>query len=191
MKDRIDATASSSRRDLPTILITGGNQGSHIINKAVEDCLPDLCKVAYVIHQTGDSKLKDFERLESKQNDNYKVEKFIINMGKVMGSADLVVSRAGINTLVELAYLGKPTLVIPVPYLYKDEQNKNAKFFEKLGLVKILPQSKLSGKTLLDNIKEMTSNLDQLKLEAKAAKAVVIPDASKRLALETLLLAKI
>lgn len=176
---------------LPVILVTGGNQGSHILNLALEQTLDNLLKIACVIHQTGDSKYRDFERLEPKQNDRYLVRKFFYeDMPTILIKADLVVSRAGINILTELAYLGKPTLVVPIPYLFADEQNKNAQYFEKLGLVKILPQSKLTGKSLLTNIKVMLKNLDFLNKQAKDAKASVIPAAAKRLGLETLILAE-
>lgn len=175
---------------MPTILITGGNQGSHVINIAVEDCLDKLTQVANVIHQTGDSKFKDFERLKVRQDENYTVTKWIPDMGNVLGRVDLVVGRAGINTLSELAYLGIPALVTPVPYLYKDEQNKNAKYFEKLGLVKILSQSQLSGTTLFNEVKVMLRDLRSLRENAKKAKEVIIPNAAKRLVLETILLAK-
>lgn len=171
------------------ILVTGGNQGSHVINLAVEESLDKLTKIASVIHVTGDNKFHDFERLVIRQNSRYIVRKWIGEQwGEVLTKADLVVSRAGINTLSELAYLGIPALIIPIPYLYQDEQNKNAKFFENLGLVKILPQSKLSGETLYKSIKESLKDLDSLTKEAKNAKKVIIPDAAKRLALETLLL---
>lgn len=172
----------------PVVLITGGNQGSHAINLAVEEALSKLVKIAKIIHVTGDSKFKDFERLQNHQSENYMVKKWAgKEWGQLLSEADLLVSRAGINTLSEMAILGKPGLVIPVPYLYKDEQNKNAKYFEKLGLVKVLPQSKLSGETLITNIKAMLKDLDKLKEEATKAKSVIIPDAAKRLALETIL----
>ena len=175
---------------IPVILVTGGNQGSHVINLAVEECLEKLLKVAYLIHQTGDSKYRDYERLEARQNDRYKVMKWIPEMGEVMRRVDLVVSRAGINTLSELAYLGKPALVIPISYLYQDEQQKNAKYFEKLGLVRILPQSKLSSENLLKSIKSCLNDLNHLKNSAQKAKEVIILDAAKRVALETVLLGK-
>lgn len=193
-REILESKSARGSKNLPTVLITGGNQGSHVINKAVEECLGKLIRLANVIHQTGDSKFGDFERLVSRQNDNYKVAKWI-DMGKVLREADLVVGRAGINTLTETAFLGIPTLVIPIAYLYKDEQNVNARYFEKLGLVKILPQSKLSGNSLLLNIKKMLENLETLKNEAhglisKNAKSVIIPDAAKKLALETIILSK-
>lgn len=183
------------KANLPLILVTGGNQGSHIINKTIRESLGVLNKIACVIHQTGDSRFRDFEKLSEEKNnlknpERYSVVKWINgeSMGAIFKKADLVISRAGINTLLELAYFGIPTLVIPLPYLYKNEQYVNAKFFEKLGLVKILPQNELNEKNLLKNIKNMLKNIHKLKEDAKNARSVVIVDAAKRLALETLLL---
>lgn len=171
------------------ILITGGNQGSHVINLAVEQSLNKLTKLAHIIHVTGDNRFHDFERLAKFTSESYMVKKWIgEEWGSILKKVNLVVSRAGINTLTELAYLGIPALVIPVPYLYQDEQNKNAKYFEKLGLVKILPQSSLSADTLFKNVKIMLDDLNHLTAKAKLARRVVSSDAAKRLALETVLL---
>lgn len=178
---------------LSRILIMGGNQGSHILNLAVEECLDKLLKIAYLYHQTGSSKYQDFERLGQlgrlgKLGERYQVKKWIgKDYGRVLQQADLVVCRAGINTLSELAYLGKPALLIPIP---GKEQRENAKYFEEAGLAQVLPQSKLSGETLITQVKLMLDNLDNLQEKAKAVKKVIIPDAAKRLTLETILLVK-
>lgn len=166
------------------IVITGGNQGAHVINVAVEECLDKLTKLAKVIHQTGDSKFGDFARLKQKKNKNYRVEKFIHQGWEdLLAESDLVVCRAGINTLSELAFLGKPALVIPIAG--HKEQNLNARYFESLGLAKILPQSRLSGESLFKTVKQMLDN--KIKLKQKA-KSVILPDGAKRLVLETVLL---
>lgn len=181
----------AKKEKLPLILITGGNQGSHTINKFIEKILKDLTKLYFVIHQTGDSKFGDFERLSLLQNEHYLVKKWIDKeIGAVLSKIDLVISRAGANTLVELAFFGKPALVIPFEALSHDEQNKNAAFFENLGLARKLPQSKLSEETLLSSIKEMISGLTILNQKAKMAKRAVYVDAAKRLSLEILLLGK-
>lgn len=189
-------TAAKAEK-LPLILITGGNQGSHIINLAVFDCLEDLNKMAFVIHQTGDSKFDDYEKLSEKRNSLKYQQRYIaikwidgLEIGFIFKHVDLVVSRAGINTLLELSYFKVPTLVVPISYLYQNEQMVNAKYFESAGIAKILPQSKLTSQTLIINIKEMVKNLPKLKEKAKEAISIIIPDAAKRVALETILLAK-
>lgn len=176
---------------LPIFLIMGGNQGSHIINTTVEKTLAELLKISVVIHISGDSKYGDFERLKKMENDKYLVKKWIgKEYGAVLKKVDMVICRAGINTLSELAYLGIPALTIPIPYLYQDEQTENAKFFENLNSAVVLPQSNLTPENLLKTLKQMLDNLDNLKNGAKNAKKIVTEDAAKRLVLETLLLAR-
>lgn len=171
----------------PIILITGGNQGSHILNLAVEGCLKKLLKVASVIHQTGDSKFLDYERLSPYKSDRYLPVKWIGGgIGTVLSKVDLVVCRSGMNTLMEAAYFGVPVLTIPINK--HSEQNQNAQFFQKSGLGNILSQTKLTSKNLEEEIKQMLKNTQNLRQKARRAKLQIIPDASKRLALETVIL---
>lgn len=184
----VNILTCANKKKLPLLLFTGGNQGSHIINQIVEECLEELTKIACVIHITGDNKFKDFERLQQigSLENRYLVKKWIgKEYGMVLQKADLVISRAGINTLTELAVLGKLVLLVPIPVL---EQRSNANYFENIGLAKILPQSKLSEDSLIKNIKKILSNLASNTEKAKAAQKIIIPDAAKRLALETILI---
>jgi len=193
----------SEKQKKPLILITGGNQGSHSINEVVEEGLEELTKKYVVIHQTGDSKFKDYERLAQKQDSgskvrgtiearmtavNYYVTKWISedDMGRLYANVDFVVSRCGANTLLELAYHQIPTVMIPLLFATKDEQTKNAKFFSAKGLGVVLSQKDLSVENLLEKIGLV--NTFQAKIAAKDAKNVVILGAEKKLAQEILLL---
>ncbi len=182
-------------KKMPSILVTGGNQGSHIINENVGEVMEKLNKDFLIVHQTGDSKYNDFDRLNDiKVNleypDRYIVKKWIDGneWGYILKNVDLVISRAGANTLLELAYFGIPAILIPLPYLYEDEQNENAKFFSKLGFVQILPQKYLNPENLLQNIKKMFKEIKTLKENAKKAKGVMVMDAAQKIALEVILL---
>lgn len=181
--------------NLPVIYVTGGNQGSHIINQAVLEILDKLTSQAIVIHQTGDSKFNDYESLDKKKTEvknpeNYLVKKWFVTteVATILKNADLAVSRAGANTLLELSYFGIPTLLIPIPYLFADEQNKNAKYFQKLGLAEILPQSELNAESLSKKTSEMLDDLKELKSKALENKKNIITDAAKRIAVETVVL---
>lgn len=171
----------------PVIFITGGIQGSHIINQCVENSLASLLKKFYVIHQTGESAFGDFERLSKLQNTRYLVKDWIgKEIGHVMKFADVLVCRAGINTLSEVTFLGKSALVIPIPY--QKEQLKNARFFEQLGTILVIPQTKLSPKIFSDSLETIVKEKIFFEKNKKKAKEILIKDASKRLALETMLL---
>ena len=80
----------------PVIFITGGNQGSHIINQTVLEALPALTLKAVIVLQTGDSKFHDFEDAKSKQCEELLTEKWIEtqDFGYILKHAHLVVGRS-------------------------------------------------------------------------------------------------
>lgn len=181
----------------PIILITGGNQGSHIINQVIQQILEDLLKIGTVVHQTGDSKFNDFESLnikkESLENkDRYIVKKWIDakDFGGLLKLTNLVISRAGANTLAEAVYLGVPTIVIPLPNVHNNEQVKNANYFSNLGLCEVITQKQLSRETLLSKIKEMIEKNSYFKDRAQSAKGAIIKDADHLLVQQVLVLGK-
>jgi len=231
---------------LPTIYITGGNQGAHEINYRVFEILPEVLRFANVIHQTGNSSVtNDFIQAQNihksilqphivkttvgkqaqddtqgqsiknqisntKENESsklktlstqgqsiknqisntketpnskllstalgpqddtsfhdqgskigdrgvYLVQDYFMadEIGEVMNKSDLIVSRAGANTITEILALGKLSILIPIPWTSHDEQTKNAKYVEELGLAIRLVQSKsLTANELLKAIEE-------------------------------------
>lgn len=166
--------------ELPMIYVTGGGSGSHFINTLIEGCIKDLLKKYIVFHQTGDAwEFHDFDRLEKfkstlppNQNARYILKKFVKpqEIGNLLNSADLVISRSGINTITELIFFEKPSLLIPLPFSQNNEQLKNAKFLEKLGLGKVLQQNDINSKKLFEAIDSMFHNIKNYKLDRKTFK---------------------
>jgi UDP-N-acetylglucosamine--N-acetylmuramyl-(pentapeptide) pyrophosphoryl-undecaprenol N-acetylglucosamine transferase len=154
---------------LPLVLITGGNQGSHRINVAVEGVLEKILGKYNLFHQTGHlESLGDFDRLSQVKEKlpadlkkRYQIRKYLTGgeWGTILRKADLVVSRAGINTISELSALGKPQLLIPIPWLPADEQGQNARMVKKRGLGEILAQKDLNPENLFQKIEDMMKNL--------------------------------
>lgn len=176
---------------LPLVFVTGGNQGSHVINLVVESVLPRLVKIANVFHQCGHLQAGgDFARLQktrkklpSNLKKRYHVKKYLTGeeMGTLLNKADLVVCRAGANTLTEIAVLGKPALFIPLPWLYQDEQTKNAQMLVDAGIAEILPQKDLSKKKLYQSINALVQNKNRYEKNAPAAKKLVKLEAAKKI----------
>jgi len=141
----------------PIIYITGGKTGSKIINQTIKKITPQLTKNYFVIHQFGlDTKTK------LKPLTDYLPIKFITSneIGWVMNTAKIIVSRAGANTVFELLALNKPSVLIPIPWSSENEQYKNALFLKNQGLAEILPQDKLTGKNLLAKIIKIEKNYE-------------------------------
>lgn len=193
---RFIAKAKDGGRHL--LYITGGNQGSHAINKTIMEAYDKLLEKFFVIHQTGDSKYRDFEKLQekavgAKNGERYLACKWIDgqDVGKVMENADISLSRGGANTLLELCYWRVPTLVVPLPESRKSEQLKNAQLYAKSNLVRILLQTNLNSDRLFRELVDFYQDSRKgLKIDEELLKNTIIPDAAKRLALEILLMSE-
>lgn len=174
-------------RKIPLILITAGNQGSRFINLNLEDKLLELTQKYCLIHQTGESKFDDFVNLKKNQSENYLVKKWIevSDLNFILEEADLVICRAGVNTLIELSLKKAPALIIPIPI--GSEQKENARFFVKLGLGETLNEEKITPQILFEKISEMINDKSSRKSIENTKNAVVL-DAGKKLVLEILLM---
>ena len=159
------------------IFVTGGNQGSHVINLAVKKILNKY----QVIHQTGDSKNNDYEDLVKINKNTYKFLN-AHDMAKALNEATLVISRAGANITTELAFLGKPAILIPIPWSSGNEQYLNAKKLVDAGTAEILEQKDLTGENLLKLISQMFASLEKYQENASKARKLVIPNAAEKIA---------
>lgn len=184
-------TSSFSLNASPLIYITGGSGGAHGINVLVEGCLEKLLEKYTVIHQTGDAtKYGDFARLETIKNQlpdalqkRYILKKFIDieYVVQILSRADLVISRAGINTVTELLYLGKQSLLIPLLYGQHNEQLANATFMQKLGLAQVIDQRTTTPEGFLGQIAIMINGVDMYEKYKTVAQHLIHPDAAEKI----------
>lgn len=158
---------NAKRYPLKTIYITGGHQGSLILNQVVSEILPELLTKYKVYHQFG---LTQTEALWQKQqkitHKNYWVKRWfsVKELVKIYQNNPLVISRSGINTVTELAWLNLRAILVPLTTAQKNEQLTNACWLESLGLAIVLSQSELSGAFLL---KAIDSAFKDLPVSAK------------------------
>ena len=147
-------TAFSRNQKVKSILVTGGSRGSTWINNAIKPIIPKLLERYYLMHQTGENNLEEFKDVK---DDKYFAFGQIDpkNMAEIFSRADIVISRAGANTISELIALKKPAILIPIPWSFNDEQQKNAEYMESLGLARILAQKDLSAQKLLSVVESM------------------------------------
>lgn len=157
--DRINDILSLKKPLL--VYITGGSTGAHNINIIILDALSKLTASYRIIHQCGDSQYHDYSELIKARNtldpnhqDRYLVRKYFTEqeVSRIMQSADIMVSRAGINTTIEIALYGIPALVIPLPLVPGGEQYDNAALLESYGSSVTLRQDSLTAKTLLTSL---------------------------------------
>lgn len=158
-----DSLTKEFDKKLPILLVYGGNQGSHEINKRVFNILEKLLEDCNVIHQTGNSSVtNDYKKaLEIKENLpihlrwRYQVRDYILQneVGEALNKADLIFGRSGANSISEYLALGKLCILMPIPWTSHDEQTKNANFLAQTGIGYVLPQKdSLASETVYQTI---------------------------------------
>jgi UDP-N-acetylglucosamine--N-acetylmuramyl-(pentapeptide) pyrophosphoryl-undecaprenol N-acetylglucosamine transferase len=176
---------------LPLIYVTGGSLGATPLNQRVSALLPDLLDHTLVLHQAGAAPAnRDAAELERRRASwpeerqrRYRVVEFMgPELADVYAAADLVVSRAGAGTVAELAYLGKPSILIPLPGTGGDEQTHNARLLAEAGGAVLLPQSEATPDRLRTEILGLLASPERRVSMAAGARSVGRADAAARLA---------
>lgn len=172
--------------NLPVILVWGGSQGAAQINDALLDALPQLLPLYQVIHQTGDHELERvrFElrrRSDITHMERYHPYAFLMKVGPAMAAADLVVGRAGVNSINDSAVLGKPTILIP-NYQMAGHQVENARVLARQGAVRVLDGSKMTTNLLVGEIRRILDDPREQERLAQAIRPFGRPEAARELA---------
>jgi UDP-N-acetylglucosamine--N-acetylmuramyl-(pentapeptide) pyrophosphoryl-undecaprenol N-acetylglucosamine transferase len=145
--------------DKPVILVMGGSLGAVAINQTVRSLLSKLTRRFNIIHICGsgnyDSTLENYP--------GYKQFEYVSDeLPDLMALTDLVVSRAGANSIFEFLALKKPALLIPLPLsASRGDQILNARSFEKQGFSMLLQQESMTQDTLYDHIVELFLNREK------------------------------
>lgn len=154
----------------PILFVTGGGNGSMLLNESVKKEIQELKDKYFVFHQVGAQFVKDFEAYN---DEDYRCFGFLTDgMIDLYKSAELVISRAGAGTVCELIALGKTSVYVPLKIAQFNEQWHNAcEAKERLGSILFTEDefkdvfiSKLSVKK--SNIKSLNTNASKIIIEA-------------------------
>lgn len=134
----------------PIILVIGGSLGAVAINNAVRSLLPKLLKTYQVIHICGKGNLD--ENLIGKVG-YVQYEYVDAPLRHLFAAADLILSRAGANSICEILALRKPHVLIPLSAAAsRGDQILNARSFEKQGFSSVLEEENMTDDTLYETI---------------------------------------
>lgn len=185
--------------DKPVILALGGSQGSTRINDFFMDIVPELIKDFQVIHQTGWNNFEEAknefkvtsEKLSEEEKRRYKMVAYLEkDLKDAYLAADIVVSRAGSGSIFEIAALGKPSILIPLPEAASNHQVLNAYEYAKSGAAIVMEEGNLTPNVFLSQLKKFFSDPEILLKMGEAAKRFSKPQAAKIIAEAILELAK-
>lgn len=107
----------------PLLLVTGGSQGSKTINAAIDVSLNELLKTFDILHLRGKGNMPAYKSIIG----YYPCE--FAQMSNCLSACDIVLTRGGSNTLFEIAYCKKPSLIVPLKKGSRGDQVKNAEYF--------------------------------------------------------------
>ena len=144
----------------PVLLMTGGSLGAQSVNKCLREALPQLLPHMDVLHLCGKGNL-DESLMDLK---GYCQKEFLSEeMPDALAVADIVLSRAGSNTLSELLALQKPMLLVPYPLgASRGDQIENAKSYASQGLARVLMQEDMTAQTMTDGLIQLLNEKDVL-----------------------------
>lgn len=185
------ADGASGASHPPRVLTLGGSQGAHAINVAMVAAAPELvrrCPALEIVHQTG-------ARDHAWVRDQYaaagipaRVAPFLDAVAGEMIAADVVVSRAGATTLAELAALGRPAVLVPLPTATDDHQRRNAQVLCDGGAAVMVEERALTGQ-LAATVADLVADPARRAAMSAAMRGFAQPEAASRIVTRLLELA--
>lgn len=157
--------------DLPIVLITGGGTGALRLNELAVEAATGLVDLCQIIHLTGAGRSPaPFEHR------NYRRYEFLAEpMADALAATDLVVTRAGMSALSEVAALGKAAIIVPMP---DSHQGANAAVFERHGAGVVRRESQLTGRELADEVRALLADAGRRSALGTAASRLLPRDAA-------------
>ena len=175
------------------ILVFGGSQGarvmSDIVPAAFEKLPKELLPQLVVTQQAREEDLPRVKEQYARLSVAAEVEPFFRDLPQRMAAAHLVISRSGASTVAELAVIGRPSILVPLPGALDQDQAANAQSLADIGAATMILQDAFTPERLAGEILAYLKNPQGLTRAAAAAKSAGVTDAAERLAAQVLRLA--
>ncbi len=185
--------------ELPLLLVTGGSQGARHLNQEVCRALPDLLKQCQVLQISGKKLFEETRKLsegvlaggnEELRGRYHLVPYMDAEMPLALQAASLVICRSGAATLSELAVLGKPSILVPLPpALGSSPQEANAEMFRKKQAAQVIRNDNLKPEILVERVMSIISSTALIQTMTDAALVLAKPQATQDIAAEVMKIA--
>ena len=186
--------------DVPLMLVTGGSQGARHLNQNVCRALPELLKQCQVLHISGNNLFNETRELaeqtltdvESETRQRYRLEPYMDEeMPLALQAADVVLCRSGASSLSELAVLGKPSVLVPLPpAIGGSPQEANAAMFQREQAAEVILNNILKPELIIERVTYILSQPARLQAMSEAASEFAKPNATQEIVETIVTLAK-
>lgn len=170
------------------IFVYGGSQGAKIINDKITNVLPELLKKYFVIHQTGKNNFAEVKQkvgelgIKAEREGYFPIAFVGDELKDILAASDLVISRAGANSISEIAANGKAAIIIPLENSAGDHQKTNAYSLDRIKGCVVLEENNLGENLLLSRIEEIMGNESLRKTLGENIRPFYHPDAAEKIA---------
>lgn len=168
------------------LLVFGGSQGARVMSDIVPEALkllsPELLSHLSVTQQ---ARAEDGERVGAVYRElglRFELQSFFGDLPQRMADAQFVIARSGASTVAELAVLGRPSLLVPLPGSLDQDQAANAKYLSDMGAATVVWQKDFTPQRLAGELTRRFTDPSLLTDAATAAKKAGVMDAGERLA---------
>lgn len=177
-------------KDEVCVLSCGGSLGAMTINESVLKLLKwyqDKGIVVNHIHSYGTyAGYKDYpDRLKALgidfENDSRRLISDYLNMPVCMAAADLVITRCGASTLIELEAIGRGAVLIPSPHVAENHQYHNGMVLERAGAGKVIEEKDLTDELFISTVESLIKDKDKLDELGKNCASLYIKDTNDRI----------
>lgn len=170
--------------DRPLLVVTGGGLGATRVNDAVVAALEHLQAFCSVILVSGTGQYEALRERLPENDSHFQLHPFVTHMASLLGAADVVVARAGATTILELAALEKPTILVPNGKLTGGHQLKNAAVYEAADAVVVLDEASMEAdaNVLVQAVRRLIDDPKISSAMARRFRAFSKPDAAKEMA---------
>lgn len=172
--------------DALRLLVFGGSQGARVFAERVPTAVGMLPKPLQarleIVQQCRPEDLEGVARVYERMGVKAELAPFFTDMPARIASAHLVVARSGAGTVSELACIGRPAILVPLPHALDDNQTPNADALAEAGGGWRVAQADLTPEKLAHMLETAFADPVALARCAAAALALAKPDATARLA---------
>lgn len=168
------------------LVVFGGSQGaryfSEVMPAALRKLRPDLVGRLRLVQQCRPEDIDEVTKLYRSVGIEAETASFFTNLPSIIASSHLVVSRSGATTVSELAVIGRPAILVPLPGAIDQDQKLNAETLAAAGGAWMYEERSLGPRQLAERLTELFDNPDKLADAAAAARTIAISDGAERLA---------
>ncbi len=168
------------------LLVFGGSQGARVMSVIVPPALALLSEpIRRRLHVTQQCRTEDLEqvrRVYAEAGIEATLQAFFDDMPTRIAQAQLVIARSGASTASELAVIGRPAILIPLPHALDNDQKANAQILESAGAAWMIEERNLTAAVLSQHLSALFAAPERLSAAAKAAHALGKPEAVRTLA---------